>query len=38
VHEGTASDTGRHHDLLRSNPHYRAVVAREDDSAMEETA
>ncbi|MFC0430281.1 ABC transporter ATP-binding protein [Kutzneria buriramensis] len=38
VHEGTASDTGRHHDLLRGNPHYRAVVAREDDSAMEGTA
>ncbi|MEU6851355.1 ABC transporter ATP-binding protein [Actinacidiphila alni] len=29
VDEGTATSSGRHHDLLRTDPRYRAVVTRE---------
>ncbi|GGS54249.1 ABC transporter ATP-binding protein [Streptomyces parvus] len=31
VHEGTVVAVGTHHDLLRNEPHYRAVVTRETD-------
>ncbi|MFC4031426.1 ABC transporter transmembrane domain-containing protein [Streptomyces polygonati] len=31
VDDGTATATGRHHDLLREHPRYRAVVTRETD-------
>ncbi|MFD8462702.1 ABC transporter transmembrane domain-containing protein [Streptomyces antimycoticus] len=37
VTDGVMSDAGRHHELLRSNPHYRAVVTREIDPVMEES-
>jgi ABC-type multidrug transport system fused ATPase/permease subunit len=38
VPDGRVDAVGTHHDLVHTNPRYRAVVTREDEPTLEETA